>query len=90
MITLYVCSVECLVMSFVNKNFFCFCLKLNGRSNKVFFYSTFAIVYMFLTVCAISSVAYLNRCNGAFQATADSRQISSFKARKFSLDKVNK
>ena len=72
------------------QKFFCFCLKLNGRSNKVFFYSTFAIVYMFLTVCAISSVSYLNRCNGAFQATADSRQISSFKARKFSLDKVNK
>ena len=90
MITLYVCSVECFSNVLCKQQFFCFCLKLNGRSNKVFFYSTFAIVYMFLTVSAISSVSFLNRCNGAFQATADSRQITSFKARKFSLDKVNK
>ena len=91
MITLYVCSVECFSNVLCKQQFFCFCLKLNGRSNKGFFFnSTFAIVYMFLTVSAISSVAYLNRCNGAFQATADSRQITSFKARKFSLDKVNK
>ena len=89
-ITLYVCSVECFSNILCKQKFFCFCLKLNGRSNKFFFYSTFVIVYMLLTVSAISSVAYLNRCNGAFQATADSRQITSFKARKFSLDKVSK
>ena len=85
-----VCSVECFNNVLCKQKFFCFCLKLNGRSNKIFFNSTFAIVYMFLTVSAISSVSYLNRCNGAFQATADSRQITSFKARKFSLDKVSK
>ena len=35
---------------------------------------------MFLAVSAILYVAYQSRCNGCFQATADNRRITSFKA----------
>ena len=36
-ITLYVCSVECFRNILCKQKFFCFCLKLNSRSNKFFF-----------------------------------------------------
>ena len=74
MITLYVCSVECFSNVLCKQQFFCFCLKLNNNNNNN----------------NNNNVVYLNRCNEAFQAISDSRQITSFKARKFSLDKVNK
>ena len=47
MITLYVCSVECFSNVLCKQQFFCFCLKLNGRSSKGFFF----ILHLLLFTC---------------------------------------